>query len=102
MDLAKSHADLGACIPAQGGADQPGAEVVIASFWVPEHDGEVFGDVVEEDMKGMLLADILGGVQYPVFEGLLVFCQMEVLRVACTDVSEHHFHELLAGQFRPR
>lgn len=53
MDLFELHAELCVDVPAEGGAEETGAEVVHAIFGVAEHDCEIFWDVIEQYVQRM-------------------------------------------------
>ena len=92
MDFVELEADLGADVPAQGGADDTRAEGVEACLWVAQHEGEVFGDVVEEDVQGWGGEEVGGGVEDVVVEGFGGEVELEVGRVADAEELEGHFH----------
>lgn len=50
MDLLELHSEFGIDIPAKRRAEKTGAEVVHAVFGIAQHDGKVFGYILEEDM----------------------------------------------------
>ena len=50
MDIFKLHAELAIDVPAEGRTNEASAEVVHAILGIAQHDGEVFRDVVEQDM----------------------------------------------------
>lgn len=57
MDLLELHTELGVDVPAERGTEETGAEVVHAILGVAQHDGEVFRDVLEQDMQRMHVLD---------------------------------------------
>lgn len=57
MDFFELHAEFCVNVPAKGGAEQTGAEIVHSVFGVAEHDCEVFRDVLEEDVQGVHVFD---------------------------------------------
>ena len=72
VDLVELQADLRAEVPAEGGADDAGAEVVVACLWVAEHDREVLWDVVQEGDEWVLRGQVLGIAEDLVGQSLLV------------------------------
>ena len=57
MDFFELHSELAIDVPAEGRTNEPGAEVVHAILGIAQHDGEVFRDVVEQDMQRMHLVN---------------------------------------------
>lgn len=94
MDAGQGQTDLGAQVPAQRGADDACAEGVDACGRVAEHEGEVFGDVVQEDEEGWGAEEAGAGAE----EGVVESCwaggggQGEVVWVAGAEELEGHFH----------
>lgn len=62
VDFGEGFPEFGTHVPAQGAANLAGAEDVEAVGGVAHHDGEVFGDVVEEDVEGVCDFEIGFGV----------------------------------------
>ena len=69
------HADLCADVPAESRTDHPSAEMVVASFRVAQHDGEVFRDMIEHDKQRVLLADIGFKTKYGIIENSVILRQ---------------------------
>lgn len=57
MDFFELHSKLAIDVPAKGRTNDAGAEVVHAILGIAQHDGEVFRDVVEQDMQRMHLVN---------------------------------------------
>ena len=57
VDFFELHAEFGVDVPAERGTEESGAEVVHAVFGIPQHDGEVFRYVFEQDMQWVHLLD---------------------------------------------
>lgn len=94
MDAGQGQANLGAKVPAQRGADDARTEGVDACGRVAEHEGEVFGDVVQEDVEGWGAEEAGAGAEERVVEACWAGGggQGEVVRVAGAEELEGHFH----------
>lgn len=66
MDFMKLETNLGADVPSQRRADNPGAEEIEPCLVIPQHDAEVFRHIVHEDLQRMLGSDVLFRSQDPV------------------------------------
>ena len=72
VDFCERETEFGGDRPAEAGAEDGGAKVVEACFGVADHDGKVFGDVVQEDLERV--GGVCGGgsVEYAVAESVCV------------------------------
>lgn len=50
----KLKTDLGAYVPSQSRANDSCTEEIVPCLVVAQHDAKVFGDVVKQDLQGML------------------------------------------------
>lgn len=73
--------------------------MIIAGLRVTQHDGKIFGDIVQDDQQRVFGRDILLGPQNLVLKGFLVRVQMEVLRVPRTEELKCHLHEFFTREF---
>ena len=102
MDLFELEAQFCGNVPAEGGAEEAGAEVVAAIGRVAEHNCEIFRDVMEEDVERVHAADDGFGLENAVVKDMALVrgvSECEVLRVASAEELQGHFHEFFAGKF---
>ena len=102
MDVFELHAELAVDVPAEGRTNDPGAEVVHAILGIAQHDGEVFGDVVEQDMQRMHLVNDGLFLQDAVVEDVAFAFRLgkgEVLGIPGAEKLQGVLHDFFAGQF---
>ena len=102
MDVLQLHTELAVDIPAEGRANEAGAEVVHAILGIAQHDGEVFRDVVEQDVQRMHLVDDGLFVQDAVVKDVAFAFRLgkgEVLGIPGAEKLQGVLHDFLAGQF---
>ena len=68
VDLVEFQSDLGSHVPPEGATDQAGAEMIDAIFGIAEHDGEVFGDIVQESLEWCRLFEVGLGLENVIVE----------------------------------
>jgi len=70
VDFFELHAEFCVYVPAERGAEKSGAEVVHAILGIPEHDCEIFGYVLQQDVQGMHISDDGFVLENSVFEDI--------------------------------
>nr|POE59018.1 hypothetical protein CFP56_24288 [Quercus suber] len=102
VDRVQAPADLRAHVPPQRAADHPRPETVLPRDRVAQHDREVFGDVLQDDVQGRRGAEAGGGVQDGVVEGHVLAVDAEEPRVPGLVELYTHLHEFFGSGLRAR
>lgn len=101
MDFFQLQTEFAVDVPAEGGADEAGAEVVVAVFGVAKHDCEIFGDVLQKHMERMQFIDDGLVPENAVLEDVAFrfgVDQREVLRVSGTEELKRVLHDFFASE----
>lgn len=102
MDFFQLLPKFGVHVPPQRRTNDPRSKVVIAVFRVPDHDGEILGNIFQQHVQRVHAVDDGLILQDPVAKDVALLRtvgQREVLRIARTEKLESHFHHLFATEF---
>ena len=102
VDLLQLQPQFRVHVPSNRATYHPGAEIVRTVVRVAQHDGEIFRDVVKQDVQWMHRADDGFRIEDAVVEYVplgLGVCEGEVAGVPRAEELERHFHQLFAGEF---